>query len=190
MNRPTRRCRRRVEVLTGLLAPLLAVFAPAPTLGQVRPASPGAPDFDVRALERRGLRSLAQPATTGPQASALEALRGEQADLVVRWSAITGGARHLHAYGRPLTAPLADTADAAALRFVREQAPLLALGVEDVAGLVVARSYRSSHNNAGHVFLQQQVDGIDVFGARLRINLDAQNRLLSVSGELRHRCTE
>ncbi|MGH9797951.1 MAG: M36 family metallopeptidase, partial [Candidatus Polarisedimenticolia bacterium] len=171
-----------VLLVAGVIQAPPAAAQVAPT--EVQPVL----DFDVRGqrqetIETQALqaRGVDVPAT---QSRALEALRTEaEGDLTVRWSSFTASPNRIGRQGAALTAPSAAPARAVAEGFVRRYLPLWNLSAEDIAEFRYSRDYRTRHNGVSHLTLQQQVNGIDVFGAAIMINLDAQGRILNVSGE-------
>lgn len=63
------------------------------------------------------------------------------------------------------------------MRFLRAQAP-------DVAGVYLARQYRTEHNGVTHLIYRQQFQNIDVHNAEYVINLDREGRVLNAGGNL------
>ncbi|MEW5741907.1 MAG: hypothetical protein AB1938_23535 [Myxococcota bacterium] len=80
-----------------------------------------------------------------------------------------------------LTPPLGGTPSEAALRYAQSQRA--ALGLDARSTLAVRRAL--STRFGGTVHLQQQVDGLDVHGARVVVTLDTLRRVVRVSSSLR-----
>lgn len=80
--------------------------------------------------------------------------------------------------GRPLT-PAASTPGAAAREFLEDNAA--AFGVGRAGALRQTRMEKAGRGNA--VRFQQSIDGVEVLGGQFTVQLDAQNRVLSVLGE-------
>jgi hypothetical protein len=78
-----------------------------------------------------------------------------------------------------LTAPSERKPARVALDYVREHPATFGLDEGDLAGLRLARSYRSE-SGATHLQWEQYYRGIPVFGPGLRANVDADGRLLNV----------
>ncbi|MDZ4803016.1 MAG: M36 family metallopeptidase [Bryobacteraceae bacterium] len=60
----------------------------------------------------------------------------------------------------------------------------LELAAEDLAGVYVAKEYRSEHNGVTHFVFRQRFDDVDVFGTAYTVNVDREGRVLNSGGEL------
>ena len=76
-------------------------------------------------------------------------------------------------------APAREIANGFVNRFRR----LLNLSDQDLTEMRWARDFQTQHNGVSHLTLQQQVNGIDVFGGGIKINIDREGRVLNISGE-------
>lgn len=158
----------------------LAVEAP-------RGAHNPAPDVDARhqsvvASALADQQSLQSSASTA-QTAALADFEQAVPDLRVRWSALTGAPSRLYSTRGALTGPSSLDPPVRALGFVSDRRALFNLTTADLAGLQVARNIASSATGASYVTLQQQVDGIEVFGGRLKFVISPAGEVRSVSGE-------
>jgi hypothetical protein len=152
-----------------------------------------APDLDVR---NTGPASPSAQAARGPgwqpqprseaQAQALQGLRDEIDDLTVRWSDRTGSPSRIYSVTRALTGPRTGLPEQAARSTLIDNLALFDLQPGDISELHTKRNFRSSHNGVSHITFQQKVQGIPVFGGEVKMNLDADGRLLNISGEPRH----
>ncbi len=83
---------------------------------------------------------------------------------------------------------LSEPSDAApediAVSFVQEEASSYGLTTADVAGLVVASSYTSEHNEVTHVNVSQGHQGRDIFGAQATVNVTRDGVVLHVAETL------
>jgi hypothetical protein len=95
--------------------------------------------------------------------------------------------RHLINPDGALSQPSGDTPVAIARKFLDSVAPALGLGAEDLAGVYVAKEYRTEHNGVTHVLFRQSFDGVDVHGAAYKINIDRDGRVLNAGGDLMKR---
>ena len=70
----------------------------------------------------------------------------------------------------------ADPLDVA-LGYLDKNAEELGVTSADVADVAVTSQYRSSHNGVTHVNLNQRVEGLEVFGAHVTVNVAADGRV-------------
>ncbi|MCL5743993.1 MAG: extracellular metalloproteinase, partial [Acidobacteria bacterium] len=70
--------------------------------------------------------------------------------------------------------------------YLRSVASQYGLGADDVAGLYVARQYRTDHNGVTHVLFKQRFAGIDVFNAAWVVNIDADGSVINAGGRIFH----
>jgi len=90
-----------------------------------------------------------------------------------------------HFFGsEELNRPRAGGPREIALSYLEESADDLGVAAPDVEGLELTRIYASEHNGVTHLFFQQRVAGIDVFGATVRANITSDHRILSVASQL------
>lgn len=167
--------RTRVRVACTLL--LVTAF-PAVLLAQQRPAPQDRvlPDFDVR--ERR------PPSPPSQQVrAAVERLRAERGELIVRYHPVTGAARTIAARGG---AALSDavrglSARTAARQFLEAAAGALDLDQDDLRTLVASREFWTKDTGTRHVFWQQTIDQIPVFDAVVGVHLAPDGSVLRVT---------
>lgn len=79
-----------------------------------------------------------------------------------------------------LTPPSADEPLAIIDRFLRDNAQQLGATADDLTSYRVTDLYTSDHNGVTHVYLRQQVGGLDVLGADLNVNLTADGEIINV----------
>ena len=162
----------------GLATALLLVLQPVRGQGPAQP-----PDFDIRGAREQTLSTLGV-ALPQAQQQALQALRDEAGGpLDVKWSRLTSAPSRLSRTGAHLTLPSNAPAQAVANAFLGRYRLLWNLTPQDVQEMRFARELETEHNGVRHLTLQQRADGIDVFGGEIKINLDADGRILNVSGE-------
>ena len=113
--------------------------------------------------------------------------------LTLTLAAITSGnsladdrfPRHIFAAnGGTLTKASSAPKDEIANRYVKEQALAAGLGLEDVIGLYLVKSYRTDHNGVQHFVYRQQFSGIDVWNSDFTVNIDADGRVINSGGQL------
>ncbi|MBN1269473.1 MAG: M36 family metallopeptidase [Kiritimatiellae bacterium] len=88
-----------------------------------------------------------------------------------------------------LSAPAADPRPQEVLKaFIEANARAMTLHPSDLEtpNARVARSYETAHNGMKHVVWQQQHDGLDIFGARLTLNLTKGDEIINVSSRALH----
>ena len=71
-----------------------------------------------------------------------------------------------------------------ALGYLEKNADDLGVTSADVADLAVTSQFRSSHNGVTHVNLNQRVDGLEVFGAHVTVNVAADGGVVFAGGSL------
>ncbi len=74
----------------------------------------------------------------------------------------------------------ARTADAVA--HLRQHASALGLEAADTEDLAVTDAYVSRRSGVSHVYLRQRLDGLDVIGSEVTVNLDRDGRALHTAG--------
>jgi len=92
--------------------------------------------------------------------------------------------RHFASSNGGLTPAKSGNAEEIARQYLLDSASSLALSPADLAGIYVARSYRSANNGVTHVLFRQRFQGADVFNAEWVVNLDQDNRILNAGGSL------
>ena len=97
-------------------------------------------------------------------------------------STVEGNASQLPQVRQTPTAPANSRVDpqAAAERHVRENLGTLGLVEGDIAEWVVSDRYTTKHNGVTHVYYQQRLDGIEVFGGVLNVNVTRAGGVASV----------
>ena len=71
-----------------------------------------------------------------------------------------------------------------ALGYLDKNADELGVTSADVADVAVTSQYRSSHSGVTHVNLNQRVEGLEVFGAHVTVNVAADGRVIFAGGSL------
>ena len=142
-----------------------------------------AEDFDIRGPRDQTVSSLGDAMPQARQ-QALEAL-GEltEGELVLSWSRLTGAPSRMMRRGHALTPPSSATPRTIAKSFLDRYHDLLNLSARDILEMRFSRDFRTQANGVNHLTLQQQANGIDVWGGGIKINIDAEGRILTVSGE-------
>lgn len=86
--------------------------------------------------------------------------------------------------GRPLTqSSQADPLDVG-IGYLRGQRAALGLAASDLDEVKVADRYQTKRTGTTHLYLRQQVEGIDVAGAEVSVSIDAQGRVRTVGDRL------
>ena len=71
-----------------------------------------------------------------------------------------------------------------ALSYLEQNADELGVTSADVADVAVTSQYRSSHSGVTHVNFNQRVEGLEVFGAHVTVNVAADGRVIFAGGSL------
>ena len=81
-----------------------------------------------------------------------------------------------------LTGPNEGEPEAIALAYFQDEAATYGLSGGDVADLAVRSSFVSSHTGVTHVHINQQFDGLEVFGADTTVSIAADGSVVFVGG--------
>lgn len=171
-------------VIAMLVAMLVCLLAPGTVLSYRAPDIAPARDFDIR-----GPLPNALPQPTGlmlrapTQANALSSLQSSVQNLSIRWSALTGAPSRIDAPNQALTGPVSAPARDIAINFLSQNLLLFNLSSQDVSEARISRNFISSYNGVTHLTIQQQINGIDVFGGVISINIGWNGQVLNVFGE-------
>ena len=112
------------------------------------------------------------------------ALKSEAAgELSVSWSALTGAPSRIGRPGKALGVKSSLGAKDNAKAFLNKHKKLFKLSPQDIKDFVVSRDSLGAEGGINNITLQQQYGGIDVFGGAIRLNIDAEGRILNMSGE-------
>ncbi|MFN7927971.1 MAG: M36 family metallopeptidase [Blastocatellia bacterium] len=166
--------------LTFLIPALFAAVAVAQSIFQPTTTPRRYEDFDIRATYQRTLDSAPLPPARTTKSAA--ALQPDHARL--RWSSLSGTPSRMLAQQAALTARSDDEAETIARRFLRERESLFQLTAAEVDALQVTRRDQSKPSGVTHLTLQQQCNGIEVFGARMNLHLTRAGEVLAADGEL------
>ncbi len=82
--------------------------------------------------------------------------------------------------GEFLTGPNDGSPLDIALNYLRQNAEALGVSDADLADLIVTDHYVSKHNGVTHIYLRQQVNGLEVFGSSLNINIARDGSVINV----------
>lgn len=164
--------------------------APSDLAGRTAPAPAKATDhsgdhdplgsYDVRMLggDLRAKADRKQLKANGKAITRLSRALGPDAAIAI--DPLTGTPDQI-ASSKPLTGPSGASAARVALGYVRGQLAAFGLEQADLATLVKVRQY-TDINGITHVFWEQEVAGLRVFGNGLRAHVDKEGRLISVQG--------
>ena len=135
-------------------------------------------NHDARLDHNAGFRAAPQPG----QMRALAALRAEMPELQTTHDAAFGVTRSLYNATGYLTASRGSGApEAIALDFVRAHLDALGLTEKELAGYEVTDEVFSQVSGATHLYLRQTYSGLPIYNAQLHVNLNRDNRIISVN---------
>ena len=92
-------------------------------------------------------------------------------------------ARHIHGEHERPRDVAADPVEIAR-EYARANFEALGVGPTDLDELEVRSHHTSAHNGVTHVYLQQVVEGIDVYGGRVTVNVGRTGRVISAGSRL------
>lgn len=156
------RMKRPTTIL--LFAMLVCLLAPGTIVAWRTPDIAPARDLDIRGPLPNVLPQAAAPLRASDQANALSSLQGSVQKLSIRWSALTGAPSRIDPPAQPLTGPSLAPARDIAVNFLSQNLSLFNLSSQDVSETRFSRNFTSSYNGVTHLTIQQQINGIDVFG--------------------------
>lgn len=142
-------------------------------------------DFDIRGdrvrafLSAQEIEQIKTPAIENE----INLLRAKVKNLKMRWSNITLAPSRIYSINDTLTGPSSEPSRVIASNFLSENLTLLRLLNTDISETRFSKDYKTKHNGVSHLTIQQQVNGIDVFGCSFKVNIDNEGRILNVGGE-------
>ena len=134
-----------------------------------------------RSFWRRRFSSLASPSAarrSKPPRQQIELL--EQRCLLSATAAGSPTKSHLFDLSQFLSAPSAAPSIEIVSGFLETHATTLGLQSSDLANPRVSDSYRDEGTGTSHIYLQQQLNGLDIEGAWLNINLTGLGEVINV----------
>lgn len=149
-------------------------------LSIARAAGPPAAEIDTRAM--RDLAAAPVPPSPDVQVE-VQRLQQEIPDLMVKYNPETGGVNSIQSLSQPLSEARAGPPGDVAVEFLRSNRALFHLDEADLAQTRIAREYASAASQLNHVTLQQQVNGIDVFGSTFQVSVTTDGRVLKAGGD-------
>ena len=70
-----------------------------------------------------------------------------------------------------------------ALSYLESQLGALGLAAQDLDGYTVSSTYQSRHNGVTHIYLQQRLDGIEVMGAMIVMNVAEDGSIINLHND-------
>jgi extracellular elastinolytic metalloproteinase len=86
--------------------------------------------------------------------------------------------------GRPQSPPASRDALPVSIDYLSARRAPMGLGNRDLEELAVSDRYRTERTGTTHLYLRQQVEGIDVLGGNVSLSIDAKGRVRSVGDRL------
>ena len=165
----------------------------APLSAQMAPEGGSLPFFDARLAGdqpspavRQAIMTSRTPAQRDRRAAALESLQRQIPGLRVDDDQFFDTPHFVRSTARLLTdvaAPGATEQDIVR-EFVSANRDLFEIAPNEVDRARVARSFRTQHNGVEHRSYQQQVNGLDLHGARLKANLTGSGELINIASTM------
>ncbi len=140
-------------------------------------------DFDIRADHQRALVALPNVATAqAERTNAVAEFQQAHPRAILRWSSLTNTPSRIIAQSEALTTRSNDEAEIIARRFLQQE--LFQLDSADANALPIAQRDRTAHNGVTHLTLQQRINGLEVFGARMSVHINRAGEVFAANGEL------
>jgi hypothetical protein len=206
--RHVRRVPSSLTVSVTLLALIALVGAAAPARAQVAPDAatrqtvstvhddgPGYPPLDIRfdanGQPRAGEFTARTPEAAAKRAREIAALAAAVPGLAIDDDVLFGTPRFLRSTQAFLTAAPAQKIEvggpeglAVLSSFIDAHPALFEFDSKELARARSERDYRTDHNGARHILLQQTINGADLFGCELRANLTEGGALINVGSTI------
>jgi len=131
------------------------------------------PDFDARAT--------AGNVVDAQQRSAVDLQQRTGPDTLVQFDARSGGVSQMFRAGSYLTEPRDSAPSAILTTFLSEHADVFGLSAAELSSFVTMEEDRDVAG-VTHLYLQQRLNGLRVFGSVLKGHVDSTGRLISVEG--------
>jgi hypothetical protein len=180
-----------LTAVCGLGGSASAQLAPAPEGDRAGGhTDAGYANFDARVgpdgTPVRGvLDALAKRGKAPEREGALARLRARVEFLAVDEDQILGTPGFVRSWKQMLTGENAGAAPAAVVRgFVKEYADLFEIDAGEIDAARVTRDFVTDHNGVRHLTLQQQIKGVDLFGALVKANVSREGRLVNISSTM------
>ena len=166
----------RPRHLTAMLAAGLTLAATTVAFGFVAP-----PDEAVRPnYDSRDAVARTAPAALASVERALTTRLGVAVRMTT--ATVTGTPASLMPMNPAswLTPPSSDDAESVARRFLGDNGDVFKLSAAEVQSLVLETRYDTRDRGWTHLWFQQTVDGVPVYGGRIGVHLGAESRILEV----------
>ncbi len=183
--------KRNPSLSLAILATSILAFAAAAQFGRTTVSSAQQrttlryyEDFDIRGGHER---TLAVPPTTprpsrAEMSNAREQFQQAHPQASLWWSSLTNTPSRVWAQAGALTERSNDQAETIARRFLQQG--IFQLDSAEANALQLTQQDQTTHNGVTHITLQQQVNGIEVFGGRMSVHLNRAGEVFAASGEL------
>ncbi len=108
----------------------------------------------------------------------------ERPNTQFRLSSLSGTPSRIFGLQNALSEPQKSDVEVIARQFLKTNRDLFRLSDEEVAGLKIARRFRTAANRVTSLFLSQQINEIDIFQCEYAITVDSEGAVVAASGEL------
>src|SRR5262245_61157716 len=131
------------------------------------------PDYDVRSL-------WAVPVDSS-KAKAAQALQ-KQTGANVLFDSASGGVSHIFREGGYLTEQQSGTPLSNVRNFIAENPAMFGLSQSELSNFKSVAENQDGATGVTHVYLQEQINGLHVFGSSIKGHVDKEGRLISIEG--------
>ncbi|HSR49383.1 MAG TPA: M36 family metallopeptidase [Acidobacteriota bacterium] len=166
----------KLGLIGALLAALIQMAVPALAQGQGSEQGNGR-NFDARPADNANFSK----APRASQTAALDRLRQRHPNLRATFDDKTGATKTLWVAGGYLTDPGRGTPMKVATDWINANLDALGLDPEDVNDYEVTDTVYSQVTGATHIYLRQRTDGLAGYNCQLQINVNRNNRIVSVN---------
>jgi len=149
------------------------------------------PNFDIRhsdSLPLDGVHGVAYSWRGGEVGRERQAAARRLAEripaLAISWDPTLGTPRFVRSTATFLTAAAPVEASTVVEQFVADNRSIFEIDPVEVEQSRRSRDYSTRHNGVHHLTFQQQIEGVDLFGAELTANVMPDGRLINVSSTM------
>jgi hypothetical protein len=167
-----------------VLISLSWLLAPVTVKALSKPFKAYAPDFDIRETQSTTPSKIKKSTSkSSAQEKALNKLKVNVKNLKVENSSLTGNPNRISSSTQALTEPSKSPAKDIATKFLNKNLDFFNLSTDDISEIKFTHNATAKKSGVTYLAIQQQVNGKDVFGAVLNINVDRKGQILNINGE-------
>ncbi len=179
-----------------LLGLAVSTLFALPAIAQKTPTASerGLPYFDARfegdhprSEVSRVILESRSATQTSARIEAMNHLRSRIRGVRIDEHELFGTPHYIGSTSALLTAPRGFTPRGAVHEFVQRYSDLFEIAPVELGEARMEREFVTAHNGVTHFTFQQQIDGLDIWGAQLKANVTAEGELINISSAMLRR---